>query len=169
MNRFFKILLFVMLAMVVVTQFAQAEDVSESSTFSVTIPKAIKLEGIGISPRKQYHGIPADQEAVFNLRVADSYDGHNFELTTREPIGVSVSYNSGGHIMAVFISMIRQEDGFQIPQSDIRIYPSKVIFETGSGGGDAQRIFHFNPIIRISKDTPPGNYVGTITFTILGQ
>jgi hypothetical protein len=169
MSSFFKILLTVMILVLLAAQVANAEDVSEKATFSVTIPQAIKLDGIGISPKNQTHGIPIDRKAEFSMLVANSVTPTYWEITTSQPIGVSISYNSGGQIFAVFISMVRDIDGYEIPQENISIYPSKAIFDTGPGGGDVQRIFHFNPIIRVSKKTPPGNYVGTITFTIIGQ
>lgn len=147
---------------------AKAE-VIDSKTFFVEIPKAIKLEGVGISKQEQTHGLPSDVTAEFNLLVSESSDTNSWELTTSAPVGISISYNSGGTIMAVFASMHNLADGYVIPSSDINVYPSKVIFDTGPKGGDSQRIFHFNPIIRVSKNTPPGNYLGTITFTILGQ
>lgn len=144
-------------------------EVVNSTNFSVEIPKAIKVEDIGISNPGETHGMPQNEPTQFNLLVKNSFDGKSWELTTNKPIGVSLSYNSSGTIVAIFVSMTRTNDGYTIPQSDISIYPSKAIFEATKKGGDEKKIFHFNPIIRISKDTPPGNYVGTIVFSVLGR
>lgn len=147
-----------------------AANIGDTEQFTVVIPPAIHVEGIGKSALNQTHGIPIDKTAEFGLLVNSSSDGRYWELTTTQPIGVSISYNTRGSIMAVFVSMRRSTDNFQIPSDQISIYPSKVIFDIGpQGGGDSNRIFHFNPIIRIEKNTPPGNYVGTIRFTIVGQ
>lgn len=140
-----------------------------SESFSVNIPKAVIINGIGTSVMPQTHGVPTGDSTNFSMLVEGSDDGKTWQLTTNIPVGISISYNYGGSIMAVFAQMYRVSDGYTIPPSDISIYPSKVLFDTGAKGGDARRIFHFNPIIRVSKDTPPGVYNGKITFTIVGQ
>ncbi|MGD9581563.1 MAG: hypothetical protein AB7V50_09340 [Vampirovibrionia bacterium] len=143
---------------------------SNEQNFSITIPKAIHINGIGLSAQTQTHGVPLDGSTTFNLEVIESENNDYWELTTVAPVGISISYNADGSILAVFASMTRVNDGYNIPDKDISIYPSKVIFATGpNGGGDSQRIFHFHPKIRVSKDTPPGNYIGNITFTVLAQ
>ena len=170
MQKLFKHFLFILLAYSCICLPVSAEDISDQQSFSVTIPKAIHVNGIGLSPQNQYHGTPVEGSTTFDLEVTESEYADSWELTTVHPVGVSVSYNSDGSILAVFASMTRVGDGYRIPDADVSIYPSKVIFATGpDGGGDAQRIFHFHPKIRVSKETPPGNYIGNITFTVLSQ
>lgn len=147
----------------------QAQITTEPKSFTAIIPKTITINGTGLSPKSQQFGIPQNGSTSFDLYVSGSEDGESWELTTGTPMGISITYNGNGSIVAVFVSMTRQEDGFTIPQSDIRISPSKIFFSTPAGYGSVNRIFHFNPIIKVSKDTPPGNYVGTITFSVLGQ
>lgn len=146
-----------------------AQKTFDSKTFNVEIPDILTVESVGISPRTQTHGLPSTALTSFNMIVSESTDGQSWELTTGDPVGVSVSYNTSGSIIAIFASMTRIPDGHQIPETDIKIYPSKVIFDTGTWGGDQYRIFHFNPIIRVSKNTPPGHYVSVIRFTVLAE
>lgn len=170
MQKLFKYIFLLIFFNIVLGLPAISQVSSTPQSFSLTIPKAIKVNGIGLSAQSQYHGTPQEGSTTFDLEVIESQSGDSWELTTVHPVGVSISYNVGGSILAVFATMTRVQDGFRIPDSDISIYPSKVIFATGpNGGGDSQRIFHFHPKIRVSKDTPPGNYIGNITFTVLSQ
>ncbi|MEW5822140.1 MAG: hypothetical protein AB1782_18240 [Cyanobacteriota bacterium] len=164
LNKMLFLLLFVLLVLP-----AKAQISEDPQSFNVVIPKAIVIDGVGLSPQTQIFGLPSSQKPEFTYMVISSATNDTWELTTNHPIGISISYNSGGSILAVFVSMTRVEDGYIIPQNQIRIYPSKVLFSTPAGGGASKRIFHFSPIIRVSKDTPPGNYIATIKFTVLGQ
>ena len=171
-KRFLILNILIILIMPVLLSPAQAKKKINKKTFNVTIPKLVQVNAIGISEYKQYFGLPKKNEEVqFNLRLDKNItsETESWEITTNKPIGMSVTYNSRGNIMAVFVSMKRIKDGVEIPPSDIRIYPSKVVFDIGPGPGNIERIFHFNPIIRVSKKTPPGDYEGTITFTVLSE
>ena len=148
---------------------AFAENIISNSNFFVEIPKTIIVNGIGPCDYSITHGLPTDEHLYFTMLVENSLNPDYWQITTNKPIGVTISYNSGGNILAVFVSLKRIGDNYEIPSSDISIYPSKVIFDTGSEGGDSQRVFHFYPIIKVSKNTPPGNYVGSISFTVIGQ
>lgn len=157
------------LSLFAIPVFAQ-QTINESESFSVQIPPVMKVEGVGMADASISHGLPSNNAFKYTLLVDNSYNGEDWELTTNVPVGVSVSYNVDGTLVAAFVSMRRANDNFTIPQSDIRIYPSKVVFQTQyeNGRGDSHRIFHFYPIIRVSKNTPPGFYVGEITFTLAG-
>lgn len=144
-------------------------DLNSKASFTVQIPPVIKVEGLGLSSSDQTHGLPQTGSVAFDMIVNNSNTFDSWELTTSTPIGLSISYNTDGTIVAAFVSMHRESDNYTIPNDDISIYPSKVSFNKSDFGGDTQRIFHFNPIIKVSKNTPPGKYVGNITFTILGE
>ncbi|MEW5821447.1 MAG: hypothetical protein AB1782_14745 [Cyanobacteriota bacterium] len=146
-----------------------AQDSNEIRDFELKIPNIITVNKVGLSTLNQKHGLPISSDADFNLLVRNSFDGTSWELTTNKPIGVSISYNSSGTILAVFASMQRLSDGYKIPDNYISIHPSKVVFDTGPSGGDVERIFHFNPIVKVSKHTPPGHYVCIIKFTVSGE
>lgn len=146
-----------------------SQKTSDSHDIQLQIPQIITVDSVGMSTDQQTHGVPSSSNTKFNLLVRDSFDGQTWELTTNEPIGIALSYNVSGTILAVFASMKRISDGYMIDQSLINIHPSKIIFETGPDGGDFERIFHFNPIVKVSKNTPPGHYVCLITFTVTGE
>jgi len=117
-------------------------------------PNSTDSEGYVIIPKDSIF----TTSGGFSRLVKGSYSENYWELTTLRPLGVVVSYNTSGTIVATFNSLTGVLSK--------KIYPSSVSFAVGNGAGVEGRIFKFYPIVGVNKNTAAGNYSGIITITV---
>ncbi|OGI00649.1 MAG: hypothetical protein A2Y25_06865 [Candidatus Melainabacteria bacterium GWF2_37_15] len=143
---------------------------SDSEVYTISIPTYYIPNGIGSTDESSTNGLPNTtpdpEDFTFGRMVSGSYTGNQWELTTNKPIGLSLDYNLNAKfsITAEPFTLTNVDNGYTLVNN--RTYPTQIIFNNGTNTSEVERLFRFYPIVKVDKNVPPGNYEGTITFTI---